>query len=64
MGGLDSEYSHTSREAKEELIVAPDLEVAQFMWSHRNGHNDRIASITWEELGNITLMIPTIHGLY
>lgn len=63
MGGLDSEYSHTTREQFVEYVVAPDLETAQFLWTHRCRLIKTRCDIMWEELGYVSLMIQNIHGV-
>lgn len=63
LGGLDSEYSHTTREGDEEYVVAPDMKTAQFLWHHRcRAITDR-TDIRWEELGGVTLMMEGVYGL-
>ena len=62
-GGMDSEPAGKTRDPKEELIVAPDMETAQFLWSHRSRAITSRTDIQWEELGNVSLMIPDVYGL-
>jgi len=62
-GGLDSEFSHTTREPVCELVVAPDLETAQFLWSHRGRLITSRSNIDWEEVGDVSLMFTEAYGL-
>ena len=56
-GGMDSEYSHTTREKMEEYVIAPDLDTAKFLWTHRSAAINSRTNIAWEELGNVSLMM-------
>jgi hypothetical protein len=56
-GGMDSEYSHTTRERKVEYIVASEIDFAVFLWENRNKHNKDHSEVEWEELGNVTILI-------
>ena len=60
---MDSEYSHTTRETKTEYVVANNLETAQFLWNNRMGPNTAKTNISWNELGNVTIMIGNIYGV-
>ena len=60
---MDSEYSHTTRETKTEYVVANNLETAQFLWNNRMGPNTTKTNISWNELGNVTIMIGNIYGV-
>lgn len=62
-GGMDSEYSHTTREPRSDLVVAPDLETAQFLWVNRCRAITSRTNIQWEELGNVSLMVPGLFGV-
>jgi hypothetical protein len=63
-GGMDSEYSHTTRETFTEYVVASDLETAQFLWSHRGRNLTSRTDIVWVELGPVTLMMTAGYGIY
>lgn len=41
-GGMDSEYSHTSREPKEEFFVLnkDDHKLAALIWNHQNKYRE------------------------
>lgn len=62
-GGMDSEPSHTTRDPKQEWIVAPDMETAQFLWSHRGRGVSTRTDVQWEEVGNVSLMVEGIYGI-
>jgi hypothetical protein len=62
-GGMDSEPSHQTRDPKEEFIIAPDMETAQFLWAHRSRAITSRTDIQWTEIGNVSLMIAGAYGL-
>lgn len=61
-GGMDSEYSHTTRENNTELVVAPDLETAKFLWAHRCRGLKSRTNIKWETLGAVSLLFTGGYG--
>lgn len=62
-GGMDSEYSHSTRERHTEIVVAPDLETAKFLWTHRSRLITTRTDIEWEELGPVTIVLSQAYGL-
>ncbi len=62
-GGMDSEFSHITRDQNAEYVVAPDLETAQFLWNHKNRGIKTRTDIKWKELGNVNILLANGFGI-
>lgn len=56
-GGMDSEFSHKTRDPKVSHVIAPSLEIAQFVFKSTGRLHDSMTEVRWTELGGVDLDI-------
>jgi len=62
-GGMDSEYSHTTRDRREEFVVAPDMETAQFLWNHQRRGIKSMTDVEWSDVGQVSILFAQGYGI-
>jgi hypothetical protein len=64
-GGMDSEFSHMERMPYQEILIAPDMETAVFLWGKQNAYRaKKLEDIQWFELGEVSTNISIPFHIY